>query len=220
MPDQTSLTTPAPTGRPAGEARTARGRATRHRIVTAAATLIHAHGVAGTSLDDILETSGTSKSQLYHYFADKSDLVRAVVDEQIGQILQAQRPELDAMDSMDGLRRWRDRVIELHEDDQSLGCPLGRLANELTGDDPESHAALTNGFTLWKDRLAHGLAIMEQRGQLQAGADSDALALGMLAALQGGLLLARTSGTTRPLEAALDLALAGIPTKHGINIAP
>ena len=50
---------------------TARGAATRARIVDAATDLIYTHGVERTSLDDVMAVSGVSKSQLYHYFADK-----------------------------------------------------------------------------------------------------------------------------------------------------
>ncbi len=107
---------------------TARGRSTRDRIVVAAATLIHERGVAGTSLDDVRAATATSKSQLYHYFADKSVLVRAVIERQVEQVLQAQQPELDSMDSMAGLRRWRDRVVELNGQD-ARGCPLGRVSH-------------------------------------------------------------------------------------------
>ena len=49
---------------------TARGAATRARIVEAAADLIYARGVEQTSLDEVMATSGVSKSQLYHYFAE------------------------------------------------------------------------------------------------------------------------------------------------------
>ena len=43
---------------------TARGAATRARIVEAAADLIYAHGVEQTSLDEVMAASGVSKSQL------------------------------------------------------------------------------------------------------------------------------------------------------------
>jgi len=65
---------------------------TRDRIVAAAAALIHEHGVAGTSLDEVRVATATSKSQLYHYFADKSALVRAVIERQVEQVLQASSP--------------------------------------------------------------------------------------------------------------------------------
>ena len=59
---------------------TEQGRATRQRIVVAAAALIGERGVAGTSLDDIRAATSSSKSQLYHYFGDTNGLVQAVID--------------------------------------------------------------------------------------------------------------------------------------------
>ncbi|MFG1962444.1 TetR/AcrR family transcriptional regulator [Nonomuraea sp. NPDC049028] len=50
------------------DAPTAKGRATRARIVMGAAELLREQGVALTTLDDIRGRTGTSKSQLFHYF--------------------------------------------------------------------------------------------------------------------------------------------------------
>jgi len=197
-----------------GPVLTTRGRATRDRIVAAAAALIHEHGVAGTSLDEVRVATATSKSQLYHYFADKSALVRAVIERQVEQVLQAQQPELDSLDSIAGLRRWRDRVLALNEQNGCAGgCPLGRLASELADSDPVARAALADGFASWQDRLATGLRAMRGRGELPADADPDALALGLLAAAQGGLLLAQATHSVTSLQVALDLALDGIEAR-------
>jgi TetR/AcrR family transcriptional repressor of nem operon len=190
---------------------TTRGRATRDRIIAAAAALIHERGVAGTSLDDVRAATGTSKSQLYHYFADKAALVRAVVDRQVTDVLQAQSSELDALDSMAALRAWRDRVVALNAQVACVGgCPMGRLASELAESDPTARAALRDGFGTWQARLATGLRSMQERGELAADTDVEGLALGLVAAAQGGLLLTQTARSTAPLEAALDLALDGI----------
>ncbi|MDO3000178.1 TetR/AcrR family transcriptional regulator [Mycobacteroides abscessus subsp. massiliense] len=59
-------------------------------------------GVAATSLDDILAASSTGKSQLYHYFKDRSELVKAVVERQTELVLAAQ-PTLSQIDSMEGI---------------------------------------------------------------------------------------------------------------------
>jgi AcrR family transcriptional regulator len=83
---------------------TAGGAATRSRIVEAAADLIYAHGVERTSLDDVMAASGVSKSQLYHYFADKDALVLEVIARQTERVLDAQRPHLEALDSLPALR--------------------------------------------------------------------------------------------------------------------
>ena len=66
---------------------TARGAAMRERIVSAAADLVWAQGAGETSLDDVMEKSGASKSQLYHYFADKDALLREAAALQTKRVL-------------------------------------------------------------------------------------------------------------------------------------
>ena len=58
-----------------GEPRTGRGRASRERIVERAAELFAERGVAATSLDEVLAAAGAGKSQLYHYFRGRDELV-------------------------------------------------------------------------------------------------------------------------------------------------
>jgi TetR/AcrR family transcriptional repressor of nem operon len=202
-----------------GRELTARGRATRDRIVAAAADLVHERGVAATSLDDVRAATGTSKSQLYHYFADKSALVRAVVELQVEQVLHAQFPEDDPLDSMLALRRWRDRVVAMNDYARCAGgCPLGRLASELADTDPAARSALVAGFARWQERLARGLRVIRERGELGSETDPDALAAGLLAAVQGGLLLGQARGSVAPLKAALDLAVQAIESAAGERV--
>ena len=66
------------------------------------------HGVAETTLEDIRAAAGVSGSQVYHYFDDKQALVRAVIDYQTDAVLDAQADHLDALDTVAGLRAWRD----------------------------------------------------------------------------------------------------------------
>ena len=123
---------------------------------------------------------------------------------------------------MAALRRWRDRIVELNRPAGALGgCPLGRLAAELAEADRCASAELVDGFATWQQHLAVGLRRMHERGQLEA--EPDALAAGLLAAVQGGLLLAQATGSVRALEAALDLALSGVavhlPPTTGVTSA-
>src|SRR5580658_8476098 len=110
------------TGAPAGRPLTRRGRETRQRIVAAAAELMFDNGVAETTLEDIRAAAGVSGSQVYHYFEDKQALVRAVIDYQTDAVLDAQGAHLDRLDSMAGLRAWRDFLVE-HQ--RLLGCRGG-----------------------------------------------------------------------------------------------
>jgi TetR/AcrR family transcriptional regulator, transcriptional repressor for nem operon len=187
---------------------TAKGEATRTRIVEAASALVFAHGVTRTGVEDIQREAGVSASQLYHYFGDKQTLMRAVIAHQTDAVLAAQRPELDALESFEALDRWRDRLVTLQRSRHCVGgCPIGSIASELADEDPESREDLVAAFEQWEAPLRSGLATMRERGVLRDETDTDRLALALLAALQGGLLLTQTRRTTLPLEAALDSTL-------------
>ena len=186
---------------------TRKGRATRDRIVDAACDLVFERGVAGLNLDEVREATGTSKSQLYHYFEDKSDLVKAVVDRQAERVLEVHRPALGAVDGWAALRRWRNLVVRLvRAAGCHGGCPVGSLANELAELDESSRLRLSDVFAEWEGMIAEALQRMVDRGELAASADVKQLSIAMMASLQGGLLLSKTSRSVRPLEIALDAA--------------
>src|SRR5690349_16602008 len=189
---------------------TARGAATRARIVEAAADLIYAQGVDRTSLDDVMAASGVSKSQLYHYFADKDALVLEVIARQTERVLDAQQPHLDALDSLPALKAWRDAIVRLNKATQGKGCPLGSLASELANDSEPARKRLADSFSMWRDNIENGLAKMRERGELSASADPHDLALALLSAVEGGLLLAKTTHSGRPLELSLDMAIGHV----------
>ncbi len=152
--------------------------------------------------------SGTSKSQLYHYFANKDALLQAVTERQTEQVMRAQAPHLDRLDSLDGLRRWRDAIVVLQA--EPTGCPLGALASEMADESEGVRRLLVCGFERWESHVRDGLAAMQARGALSPEADPAALATGTICALQGGLLLARTTRSPRPVAVALDMAIGHI----------
>jgi TetR/AcrR family transcriptional regulator, transcriptional repressor for nem operon len=194
---------------PPGERRlTRRGQQTRQRIVAAAAALMFEHGVAETTLEDIRAAAGVSGSQVYHYFEDKQALVRAVVDYQTDAVLDYQTPHLDHLDTVAGLRAWRDLLVDHQRRLQCRGgCPIGALGAEVAETDAAARLAVARGFGRWEARIRAGLRAMHARGDLPAATDPDDLALATLAALQGGLLMTQIQRETKPLEVALDAML-------------
>lgn len=58
---------------------------TRDRILKAAEVLLGERGFAGTRLHEIAERVGIQKASLFHYFASKQDLYRAVLEESYGE---------------------------------------------------------------------------------------------------------------------------------------
>jgi AcrR family transcriptional regulator len=95
---------------------TPKGQATRARIVEGAAEVVRDLGVAMATLDDIRARTGTSKSQLFHYFPGGKDaLLLAVAQYEAGRVLEVQQPHLGRLDSWDAWYRWRDTVVERYE---------------------------------------------------------------------------------------------------------
>jgi len=188
---------------------TARGAATRARIVAAAALLVYERGVAGTSLDDVMAATGTSKSQLYHYFADKDALLCEVIKAQLGRIIAAQEAaHLHEVSSWDGLQRWCDHFVTASRATQGAGgCPLGSLVGQLANQSEPARRVLAQCFAEWQSYLSDGFEAMRDNGELAAQADPAELALTLMSALQGGLLMAQATRSARPLELALNMAL-------------
>ncbi len=195
------------------EPKTRRGQESRERIIAAAATLMFTQGVRGTSLDDVMAATGVSKSQLYHYFADKGDLVRAVIARQTLRVFDAQRPLLDALDSWDAIAGWFDTLTQLQEEGGCVGgCPLGSLASELVDRDEDARGDLVGSFDTWQGYMARGLERMRSRGELAVVADPLVLATATMASIQGGLLLTQIHKSARPLRLALDAAFIYLRT--------
>jgi TetR/AcrR family transcriptional regulator, transcriptional repressor for nem operon len=190
---------------------TRKGQATRDRIVEAAAGLMFRQGVAGTTTEQVQAAAGVSASQIFHYFADKRALIRAVIAYQTEAVLTAQQPLLGRLDSMEALRAWADLFVSIEEQlKYEGGCPLGSLGSELAETDAAARREVERGFARWEGAIRDGLRAMYARGDLRRSADPDALALALLTALEGGLLMTQIRRDPAPLRAVLDVVLAHI----------
>jgi AcrR family transcriptional regulator len=188
--------------------RTARGRATRQRILEAATELISEHGVAGTSLDDVRERAQASKSQLYLYFPDRDALLREVAGATCDTVIDTQADALAGFDSIAGIRRYLSGLVEIQlRQTQPGGCPIASLAGQLADHDEQARVILATGLDRWEEGLRSGLETMAGRGELKPGADPGALANQSLALLQGGLLLTQVRRDAGQMQSATDAVL-------------
>ncbi len=193
---------------------TPKGAATRAKILDAATVLFHENGVGPTGLDDVLASSGTGKSQLYHYYGGKTGLVDQVIDTQAGRILAWHTDLLGGVDDVAGLQRWADAVVEAVASRRgAYGCPLGSLAAELADRSDAQRERIARGCARWEAVIEAAVT----RIVTDPGAAADAAAV-LLSSLQGGLLLAETTRDTRHLRLGLDAAVAGVA--RATEVAP
>lgn len=190
---------------------TARGVATRARIVSAAAEMMYVKGVAATTLGEVLIASASSKSQFRQHFADKDDLVREVIAHRAAEILGKQTRRLAKVDSFRGLEQWRDALLQRNELRRGAwGCELGSLASELADTDDAARRRLAEHFVEWEQLLGAAFERMRDNGVLRTDVDAESLATSVMAAVQGGYLLAQVAHDSGPMKLALEMALSHV----------
>ncbi|MEA5359347.1 TetR/AcrR family transcriptional regulator [Amycolatopsis sp., V23-08] len=187
-------------------ATTPRGKRTRDAIVDAAAALMYVDGVAGTSVDKVLAASGAGKSQMYHYFRNKDQLVEAVIERYLEQIL-GNQPAIFALTSWADFETWTEQLLDVHRRAGApIACPLGNLAGEV-GDNPKLAPLVDRAYRTWESHLVRGLTTLRDKGELAPDADPARLAQAAMTSVHGGLLLAHVRHDLTALEDALRIAL-------------
>jgi AcrR family transcriptional regulator len=189
---------------------TAKGRATRQRIVEGAAAEIRQRGISATTLDDIRARTQTSKSQLFHYFPDgKDQLLLAVAEQEAQTVLDDQQPHLGALTSWAAWQRWREAVVDRYRR-QGQRCPLAVLMSEIGRTTPGAQAVTSALVRRWRDEIAAGVRHMQSQGKVSDALDADRVAAALLAGIQGGVGVMLATGDLSYLEAALDVGIESL----------
>lgn len=167
---------------------TAKGRATRDRIVKVAAELILRDGLSALNMDALRKAASVSGSQLTHYFTDKQALIRAVVARQIDTVLNFHRQsKLRELDTFDDFERWIDLNMRYLRRIGYSGTPTYHgLAGQLGKSDTATRETLAAGYRQWIALLENAIQRMKDRGVLIAHAEPRKLALVIVSAHQGG----------------------------------
>jgi AcrR family transcriptional regulator len=193
-----------------GEPITRRGRASRERIVERAAELFAEHGIAATTVDEVLAAAGAGKGQFYHYFRGRDELAAAAVGFRCAQVVAGLTQALGDVSSLAGLEQALAGFIAGFEQTGMPGCPIGTLAAEVAGRNEAARLQAAAGFDAWERLLADALERMRQRGELRADAEPDRLATGLLAGIEGGMVLSQARKDMASLRIAVEAGLAGV----------
>jgi len=189
---------------------TRRGRASRERIVERAAELFAERGIAATSVDEVLAAAGAGKGQFYHYFRGRDELAAAAVGFRCAQVVTGLAQALGDVSSLTGLEQALAGFMTGFEQSGMPGCPIGTLATEVAGRNEEARVRAAAGFDAWERLLADALERMRQGGELRADADPAVLATGLLASIEGGMVLSQARQDMDSLRVAVEAGLAQV----------
>jgi AcrR family transcriptional regulator len=196
-----------------GEPMTRRGRASRERIVARAAELFAERGIAATTVDEVLAAAGAGKGQFYHYFRGRDELAAAAVGYRCAQVVAGLTQALGDVSSLAGLEEALAGFVAGFEEAGLPGCPIGTLAAEVADRNEAARLQAAAGFDAWERLLADALERMRERGELRADAEPAVLATGLLASIEGGMVLSQARRDMASLRVAVDAGLAQVRTR-------
>jgi AcrR family transcriptional regulator len=181
------------------------GMDARARLIASTRTLLWERGYTGTSPKAIQQLAEAGQGSMYHHFTGKEDLALAAVTETAEELraaaaaqLSAPAPALDRIKSY--LRRERDVL---------RGCPVGGLTQDPdVMASPILRAPIDRTLAWVRTRLAEVVREGQAAGELAPGLDAVAVGTAIVAAMQGGYVLARAAGSPEPFEQAVAGVLA------------
>ncbi|WP_326835207.1 TetR family transcriptional regulator C-terminal domain-containing protein [Amycolatopsis rhabdoformis] len=176
--------------------------------MAAATTLLLREGVTSLTMARVHAAAHVTQAELDRLFPDSAGIVEAIVEAQLEVVLLAQRPSLDAVERLTDLDQWQSRLLDSCA--AQGGWPLGSLIYHLARRHDRGRLALATAFSRWQGLLAAALSRIQAAGELDSEVAPEALAVGVIAALQGGYLLAHTTQDTDQLRASLDMALGQV----------
>jgi TetR/AcrR family transcriptional repressor of lmrAB and yxaGH operons len=170
--------------------------ATRNRMLLSAAEVMRERGAAGVTIDEVLTRSGAPRGSVYYHFPEgrnqiltealrfAGDSIAAVMDDAVGQ---------------GGIPLVR-KFVEfwgrsLSDSDFNAGCPVVAAATGSADDDPALATIAGEIFNRWRDAL--GRAFVSDGFD---EADAASLAVTCIAALEGAVVLCRSTRSADPLR--------------------
>lgn len=174
---------------------------TAEQILDLAEMLIQTRGYSAFSYQDIADALGITKASIHYHFASKTDLGIAVVDRYVERFMaafvaiaedqsQASMAMLDFyIEPYFGYAKTPDRV-----------CLCGALAGEILALPPELRARVDRFFRAHQTWLTGILKRGAARGEFTLAAPASKMARLIFGALQGALLVKRTTGDAAQLR--------------------
>ncbi|MGE0267310.1 MAG: TetR/AcrR family transcriptional regulator [Candidatus Omnitrophota bacterium] len=174
-----------------------RGQKTQSKIIQTAFELFHKQGVNATGVEEILAKSGTGKSQFYHYFKNKEDLIAAVIKDFCEKFCNRQLPVKYDINSWKDLEKWFTFFIQYQDHICcERGCPMATIGYELTADDEVIRQEINRIFNLSIQPVAEFFTRLKSQGRLKPTADPQALAELCFVTMQGGMLVSKIQKDT------------------------
>jgi TetR/AcrR family transcriptional regulator, transcriptional repressor for nem operon len=170
-----------------------KGDETRQQIVKQAATIFNQRGYTGSSISDVMESTGLKKGGIYRHFQSKEELALAAFDfaqQQSTQCLEtAVQAESDAVKQL---------LAFVHAFQQVTlkppvpgGCPILNTIVDSDDGDPALRMKVRAVVTRWETLLQGIVQAGIAAGSIRPTIEAQAVAALIISTMEGAILLAR-----------------------------
>lgn len=179
---------------------------TRQYIIEQAAPLFNQKGYAGTSLHDIMETTGLKKGGIYGNFDSKEEIAVASFEYAVGLVTEKVKLRADQK-----LRSYEKLqvVIDFYRNYLANppidgGCPILNTSIEADDTNPRLRKRVIEALDNWRGSMTGTIRKGIQRKEIKPTIDAEEFATLFIATLEGGIMMSKVYKKIQPLNIVLN----------------
>jgi len=169
-------------------------------------------GYEHTSMQDLLDAMGLSKSSLYQAFGGKQALFERCMTHYGDEMIGGLRAALQTSPSGLGfIRRFLESVLdEARGVCEAKGCLVLNTANEFARRNPQIAQAVAQGLNRFHEVLRAAVMRAQQEGDIEANRDAAMLATYLVSSMSGLKTLSKAGAGESTLQGVIELTLRGL----------
>jgi TetR/AcrR family transcriptional repressor of nem operon len=192
-----------------------KGDETKERIKEAALNLFHFRGYSGTSMSDIIESTGVKKGNLYFHYLSKESLAVEVLKGALTLYEEHITGRIQGISSADKLESLINAVAEFHiNGNYRAGCIFGNMALETGGAGSEISEFVKDVFMKWENNFEKLLSRGVKEGDLVLRETPRVFARMIISSIEGGLMLSKIYGKIDPFLNCTEFILSALEERR------
>ncbi len=168
----------------------------KEKVIDSAQELFHFKGFQNTSIDDIIKSTGVTKSNLYYHFDSKEELGLLVLEIRIREYEQTIFEHTLADKTISPEKRLKlhyKKIIAYHKNlDFRCGCPFGNLALEMSDINEKFRVRLSEFFNNWQKMIESCIKEGIRKQEFRDDISPKAISSIALSHLEGAIMMTKT----------------------------
>lgn len=173
---------------------------TRHFIIEKAAPLINRKGMAGTSINDIMEATRLTKGSLYGNFENKEEICYEAFDYLLKRVSSSLGIAIAAKETYrEKLFAFIDYYPDTLVHEGSYGCPMLNFGVEADDTNPVMKQKVSKAITSTESLIAKLVQAGIDSGEFQKSVDAEAFSVKAFAMIEGGMWVSRIQNSNKQI---------------------